>query len=147
MSDLDPELRPLLQAAEPFQPDHRQARAMYAGLMLAMAVAALDQTIVATALPTTVGELGGLAHQRWHRRATRRMLRVRPSLRVKPPPVKGGGYDGCQEAACFGQAGACEAPMAESAGTSRQDVRAYAVWVRLVQPAAWMAVSIARMSS
>jgi hypothetical protein len=95
MSDLDPELRPLLQAAEPLQPDHRQVRAMYAGLMLAMAVAALDQTIVATALPTTVGELGGLAHQRWHRRATRRMLRVRPSLRVKPPPVKGGGYDGC----------------------------------------------------
>ncbi len=45
--------------------DHRQIRAVYAGLMLAMAVASLDQMIVATALPTIVGELGGLAHIGW----------------------------------------------------------------------------------
>jgi MFS family permease len=32
-----------------------------AGLLLA----ALDQTIVATALPTIVGELGGLEHYSW----------------------------------------------------------------------------------
>jgi len=44
---------------------HRQILAVYAGLMLAMAVASLDQTIVATALPTIVGELGGLAHIGW----------------------------------------------------------------------------------
>jgi EmrB/QacA subfamily drug resistance transporter len=44
---------------------HRQVLAVYAGLMLAMAVASLDQTIVATALPTIVGELGGLAHIGW----------------------------------------------------------------------------------
>jgi EmrB/QacA subfamily drug resistance transporter len=44
---------------------HRQILAVYTGLMLAMAVASLDQTIVATALPTIVGELGGLAHIGW----------------------------------------------------------------------------------
>jgi EmrB/QacA subfamily drug resistance transporter len=34
-------------------------------LLLGMSLAALDQTIVATALPTIVGELGGLAHISW----------------------------------------------------------------------------------
>src|SRR4051794_41198294 len=33
--------------------------------MLVMLLAALDQTIVATALPTIVGELGGLEHLSW----------------------------------------------------------------------------------
>jgi EmrB/QacA subfamily drug resistance transporter len=35
------------------------------GLMLVLLLAALDQTIVATALPTIVGDLGGLAHLSW----------------------------------------------------------------------------------
>src|SRR6202451_3370224 len=35
------------------------------GLMLGMLLAALDQTIVATALPTIVGDLGGLSHLSW----------------------------------------------------------------------------------
>ena len=34
-------------------------------LMLTMLLAALDQTIVSTALPTIVGELGGLNHLSW----------------------------------------------------------------------------------
>jgi MFS family permease len=34
-------------------------------LMLVMLLAALDQTIVSTALPTIVGELGGLEHISW----------------------------------------------------------------------------------
>src|SRR6201989_3460358 len=34
-------------------------------LMLVMLLASLDQTIVSTALPTIVGELGGLAHISW----------------------------------------------------------------------------------
>src|SRR5207302_10191189 len=34
-------------------------------LMLVMLLASLDQTIVATALPTIVGELGGLQHLSW----------------------------------------------------------------------------------
>jgi hypothetical protein len=37
---------------------------IYAALMLAILLAALDQTIVATALPTIVGDLGGLSHLR-----------------------------------------------------------------------------------
>jgi len=38
---------------------------VFAGLMLVMLLAALDNTIVATALPTIVGDLGGLAHLSW----------------------------------------------------------------------------------
>ena len=38
---------------------------MFAGLLLVMLLAALDQTIVATALPTIVGDLGGLNHISW----------------------------------------------------------------------------------
>ena len=38
---------------------------LYAALMLAILLAALDQTIVATALPTIVGDLGGLSHLSW----------------------------------------------------------------------------------
>src|SRR6202521_5233211 len=34
-------------------------------LFLALLLAALDQTIVSTALPTIVGELGGLTHLSW----------------------------------------------------------------------------------
>jgi EmrB/QacA subfamily drug resistance transporter len=40
-------------------------RVIFAGLMLVMLLAALDQTIVATALPTIVGDLGGLNHLAW----------------------------------------------------------------------------------
>ena len=39
--------------------------AIFGGLMLAMLLAALDQTIVATALPTIVGDLGGAEHLSW----------------------------------------------------------------------------------
>jgi len=38
---------------------------VFAALMLGMFLAALDQTIVSTALPTIVGELGGLNHLSW----------------------------------------------------------------------------------
>ncbi|HWB36420.1 MAG TPA: MFS transporter, partial [Rugosimonospora sp.] len=38
---------------------------IFGGLMLAMLLAALDQTIVATALPTIVRDLGGRAHLSW----------------------------------------------------------------------------------
>ncbi len=40
-------------------------RLIFAGLMLALLLAALDQTIVATALPTIVGDLGGLNRLSW----------------------------------------------------------------------------------
>jgi EmrB/QacA subfamily drug resistance transporter len=44
---------------------HRQLMLVFTGLMLGMLLAALDQTIVATALPTIVGDLGGLSHLSW----------------------------------------------------------------------------------
>jgi EmrB/QacA subfamily drug resistance transporter len=44
---------------------HRQVLTVFAGLMTGVLLAALDQTIVATALPTIVGELGGLEHLSW----------------------------------------------------------------------------------
>jgi EmrB/QacA subfamily drug resistance transporter len=45
--------------------NHRRILVVFGGLMLVMLLAALDSTIVATALPTIVGELGGLAHLSW----------------------------------------------------------------------------------
>jgi EmrB/QacA subfamily drug resistance transporter len=44
---------------------HRQILVVLSGLMLGMLLAALDQTIVATALPTIVSELGGINHLSW----------------------------------------------------------------------------------
>ncbi len=47
------------------QLSHRQVLVVFSGLMLGMLLASLDQTIVSTALPTIVGELGGLQHLSW----------------------------------------------------------------------------------
>ncbi len=43
----------------------RELRLVLTGLMLALTLAALDQNIVATALPQITGELGGLQHLSW----------------------------------------------------------------------------------
>jgi EmrB/QacA subfamily drug resistance transporter len=55
------------QPADSTVPDltHRQILTIFIGLMLGMLVAALSQTIVATALPTIVGELGGQEQLAW----------------------------------------------------------------------------------
>ena len=45
--------------------DRPRVRVIFAGLMMVLLLAALDQTIVATALPTIVGDLGGLSHLAW----------------------------------------------------------------------------------
>ena len=45
--------------------DRRSVLLVVSGLMLVMLLASLDQTIVSTALPTIVGELGGLEHLSW----------------------------------------------------------------------------------
>ena len=47
--------------------EQREARlrVVFGALMLVVLLAALDQTIVATALPTIVGDLGGLEHISW----------------------------------------------------------------------------------
>jgi EmrB/QacA subfamily drug resistance transporter len=49
------------------QPDSitRETRIVFSALVLAMLLAVLDQTILATALPTIVGDLGGLDHLSW----------------------------------------------------------------------------------
>jgi EmrB/QacA subfamily drug resistance transporter len=60
MSDLD-----LTADTGPAGLSQRQIRLVFAGLMLGMLLAALDQTIVSTALPTIVGDLGGLNHLSW----------------------------------------------------------------------------------
>lgn len=44
---------------------HRRIQIIYGALMLGMLLAALDQTIISTALPTIVGDLGGLNHLSW----------------------------------------------------------------------------------
>src|SRR3954454_22233060 len=45
--------------------ERRSILLVVSGLMLVMLLASLDQTIVSTALPTIVGELGGLEHLSW----------------------------------------------------------------------------------
>ena len=47
-----------------FRPD-RRFWAVYASLLVVMFLSAMDQTIVGTALPTIVGDLGGAAHMAW----------------------------------------------------------------------------------
>jgi EmrB/QacA subfamily drug resistance transporter len=53
------------QAVDQQPPRQRGLLVIYIALMLAMLLAALDQTIVATALPTIVSDLGGLSHLSW----------------------------------------------------------------------------------
>jgi EmrB/QacA subfamily drug resistance transporter len=52
-------------AAGPAQLPRAQVRVIFGGLMLVLLLAALDQTIVATALPTIVSDLGGLNRLAW----------------------------------------------------------------------------------
>src|SRR5579862_9547799 len=59
-----PHNRGMSNATDP-TPPARRLRATFAGLMLAMAIAALDQNIVNTALPRVASDLGGLAHLSW----------------------------------------------------------------------------------
>ncbi len=50
---------------EPLPASPREVRTVFAGLMLALALAALDQNIVGVALPQIVSDLGGLSHLSW----------------------------------------------------------------------------------
>ena len=54
-----------VSATAPAPFTHRQILIIFVGLMTGLLLAALDQTIVATALPTIVGELGGLDYYSW----------------------------------------------------------------------------------
>src|SRR5713101_1653221 len=42
-----------------------RVRLIFVALLLVLLLASLDQTIVSTALPTIVGDLGGLSHLSW----------------------------------------------------------------------------------
>ncbi|RFS84484.1 MFS transporter [Actinomadura spongiicola] len=53
------------EADERTMPQGRDLYVVLGALMLAMLLAALDQTIVSTALPTIVSDLGGLNHLSW----------------------------------------------------------------------------------
>src|SRR3954466_15230370 len=49
----------------PLSRGYARVGVVFAGLMLVLLLAALDNTIVATALPTIVADLGGLEHLSW----------------------------------------------------------------------------------
>ncbi|MER5641241.1 MDR family MFS transporter [Kitasatospora sp. NPDC002227] len=53
------------QAAAPPVLDARQRNIVFGTIVLGMLLAALDQTIVGTALPTIVADLGGATHMSW----------------------------------------------------------------------------------
>ncbi|MFJ8949152.1 MDR family MFS transporter [Streptomyces sp. NPDC102381] len=55
---------PAAEAAPPVL-DKRRRNVVFGTIMLGMLLAALDQTIVGTALPTIVSDLGGAAHMSW----------------------------------------------------------------------------------
>jgi MFS family permease len=52
-------------AAPSSRPQGQRLYLVFGALMLVLLLAALDATIVSTALPTIVGELGGLEHLSW----------------------------------------------------------------------------------
>jgi EmrB/QacA subfamily drug resistance transporter len=52
-------------ATRPPELSRRQINVIYGTILLGLLLAALDQTIVATALPTIVGDLGGAGHLSW----------------------------------------------------------------------------------
>lgn len=56
--------QPSPDTAAPSLPES-QINAVYRGLAIMVALAALDQSIVATALPRIVSQLGGITHLSW----------------------------------------------------------------------------------
>src|SRR6476620_4071572 len=54
-----------MSAAAPVSISLRRRRAITAGLLLGMSLGALEATVVGTAMPTVIAQLGGLAHYSW----------------------------------------------------------------------------------
>src|ERR1700747_1226144 len=54
-----------MQVTQRHRPTGQEIRIVFIALVFVLLLAALDQTIVSTALPTIVGELGGLNHLSW----------------------------------------------------------------------------------
>src|SRR5271170_3742402 len=63
--DLDTAVTAAPEEHEFTKEEHRRILVILSALMLGMFLAALDQTIVATALPTIAGDLHGLNHLAW----------------------------------------------------------------------------------
>src|SRR5581483_281024 len=62
----DPSVPNQVQApASGVSPQQPRIRVIFGALLLVLLLAALDQTIVSTALPTIVGDLGGTSHVSW----------------------------------------------------------------------------------
>lgn len=57
--------RPSADITDDAHTDARQRMAIFSALALVLLLASLDQTIVATALPTIVREIGGISHLSW----------------------------------------------------------------------------------
>ncbi|MGY2002555.1 MDR family MFS transporter [Blastococcus sp. SYSU DS1024] len=60
-----PTTAPTDAGAPPIVLTRRRINTIFAALLAGMLMAALDQTIVSTAMPTVVGELGGVSHMAW----------------------------------------------------------------------------------
>src|SRR5437016_14649306 len=66
MSEMPPTLDPTQANAAPKTVlTHKQILIVFSGLMLGMFLSALDNTIVTTALPHIVGDLGGQSQTTW----------------------------------------------------------------------------------
>src|ERR1700712_3942004 len=55
----------LSKAAEPLLLTQKRIWIIFSALIAGMLLSSLDQTIVSTAMPTIVGDLGGVEHQAW----------------------------------------------------------------------------------
>jgi EmrB/QacA subfamily drug resistance transporter len=62
---LAPTTETAAEAAVPVVLTRRRINLIFSALLAGMLMAALDQTIVSTAMPTIVGELGGVSHMAW----------------------------------------------------------------------------------
>ncbi|MGY1846476.1 MULTISPECIES: MDR family MFS transporter [unclassified Blastococcus] len=60
-----PTTAPTDAGAPPIVLTRRRINTIFGALLAGMLMAALDQTIVSTAMPTVVGELGGVSHMAW----------------------------------------------------------------------------------
>jgi MFS family permease len=56
---------PVERSGPPDAAQPERVRLIFGALMLVLLLASLDQTIVSTALPTIVGDLGGIQHLSW----------------------------------------------------------------------------------
>jgi len=119
----------LRQAPGPLS--HREIRSIIGGIIVAMLLAALDQTIVATALPTIGRELGDVEDMPWV--VTAYLL---ASTAVTPLLNRAGGGDGRRDSNCrygFGRSRAAMSPEITTASDQRLPSTAAGLFSRLLR--------------